>query len=110
MSRTASATEAKTQLGAMIDWTVEHGDEIVIESRGKPKAVLISYAEFVSLRDLREAERRRQVLERLEDLAQRVAARNLDLTAEAAQGLADRFTREVIGEMLHEGKVAYQTE
>ncbi len=39
MSRTASATEAKTQLGAMIDWTVEHGDEIVISGRASYEVI-----------------------------------------------------------------------
>jgi prevent-host-death family protein len=110
MRRVISATEVKTQLGAMIDWTVEHADEIVIESRGKPKAVLMSYAQFEVVEQLREAERRRQVLAQLEDLAQRVAARNQDLTAAAAQELADRFMREAVDDLIHEGKVAYRTE
>ena len=80
----------------------------MIESQGKPKAVLISYAEFEVVQQLREAERRRQALAQMEALAQRVAAHNQDLTPEAASEVADRFTREAIGEMVHEGKVTYQ--
>ena len=108
MPRIISATEAKTQLGAMIEWTREHADEVIIESRGKPRAVLISYAEFEAMQRLREAERRRKALEQLEALAQRVAARNQDLTEEAADELADRFARDAFSDMVHEGKIQHQ--
>jgi prevent-host-death family protein len=108
MPRTTTATEAKTQFGAMIDWAVEHGDEIVIESRGQPKAVLISYTEFEVLQRLREAERRRQALAQLEALAERVAARNSDLTQPSAEELAERFTREVIGDIVGAGRATHQ--
>lgn len=110
MPRTTSATEVKTQLGAMIAWTIQHGDEVIIESRGKPKAVLMSYAEFEQVQRLREEARRQQALERLEALAQRTAKRNQDLTPDAAEELADRFARDVIGDMIQEGKVQYSAE
>jgi hypothetical protein len=44
----------------------------------------------------------------LEELAAQVQARNQDLTAEAAEELADRFSREVIEGMIEEGKINYQ--
>lgn len=48
---------------------------------------------------MRENARRRQLLTQLEELAAQVQARNQDLTAEAADELADRFSREVIEEL-----------
>ncbi len=108
MPRTVSATEAKIRLGTMIDWAVEHGDEVIIETRGRPRAVLISFEEYQRVKQLQTIARRREALERLEALAERGGARNQDLTQEAADALADRFSREVIEEMIGEGKVLYK--
>ena len=108
MPKVMSATEVKVRLGTMVDWAVQHGDEIIIESRGLPKAVIMSYTEFEKVQRLREEARRRQALERLETLAQQVAARNQDLSLEDADDLADRFGREVIEGMAEQGKIRYQ--
>ena len=48
------------------------------------------------------------MLARLEELAGRIGARNQDLTTEAAEALAEQFTREVINEMIAEGKIQYE--
>lgn len=108
MARTISATEAKAKLSALINWAIENKDEVVVESRGRPKAVIIPYEAYEQFNELREHERRRQLLAQLEELAAQVQARNQDLTAEAADELADRFSREVIEEMVEEGKINYQ--
>lgn len=108
MPKTISASEAKNSLGAVIEWAVENGDEVIVESRGKPKAVIMPFDDYEEYQRLREQARRRAVLARLEKLAETVGARNQDLTAEAADALADQFTREVIEEMIAEGKVQYE--
>jgi hypothetical protein len=54
-----------------------------------------------------EKNRREVVLARLERLAERIGGRNQDLTVEAADALADQFTREVISDMIAEGKIQY---
>lgn len=46
MPKTVSVTEARSQLSALLDWTVNNNDVVIIESRGKPKAVILSYAEY----------------------------------------------------------------
>ena len=46
MPRTVSVSEAKNQFSALLDWVVENGDEVVIESRGKPKAAIVSYTAY----------------------------------------------------------------
>jgi prevent-host-death family protein len=100
MPKTVSATEAKVRLGAMMDWAVKHGDEVIIETRGRPRAVLISFEEYQRIQQLQAMARRQAVLDRLEALAERVGVRNQDLTQEAAEELADRFSREMIEEMI----------
>jgi prevent-host-death family protein len=108
MARTISATEAKAKLSALINWAIKNQDEVVVESRGTPKTVILPYEAYEQFNELRERERRRQLLAQLEELAARVQARNRDLTADAADELADRFTREVIEEMVEEGKINYR--
>lgn len=107
MPKTVSATEAKIHLGSLIDWAVQHADEVIIETRGHPKAVLLGFEAYTKLQQLRDMARRREALERLEALAARVGTRNQDLTPEEAEALADRFSREVIQELISEGKVRY---
>ena len=108
MSRTISATEAKAKLSSLINWAIKNKDEVVVESRGRPTAVILPYETYEQFNELREQARRRQLLVRLEELAAQVQARNQDLTTEAADELADRFSREVIKEMVEEGKINYQ--
>jgi prevent-host-death family protein len=108
MTRTISATEAKARLSSLINWAINNRDEVVVESRGKPKAAILPYESYKQFKELREQDRRRKLLAELEDLAAIVQSRNTDLTDEAAEGLADRFSREVIDEMVEEGKIKYQ--
>ncbi len=109
MAKTVSVSEAKNRLSAVMDWAVESGEEVVIESRGEPKVVILSYGEYQEFLVLREQERRREVFRQLEELAERVRARNADLTAEEAEQLADEISRETIQRMVNEGKVTFKS-
>ena len=60
--------------------------------------------------ELQEKARREEALARLERLGEKVRAGNRDLTEEQADSLADRFSREVIGEMADEGKTSYRSQ
>lgn len=108
MARTISATEAKAKLSALINWAIENKDEVVVESCGMPKAVILPNESYEQFNELREQARRRQLLVQLKELAAQIQARNQDLTARSANELADRFSREVIEEMVKEGKINYQ--
>ena len=110
MPRRVSATKAKTQFGAIADWTVENKDEVIVESRGQPKVAIIPFEEYERLARLREEARRRAALSRLERLREQVQARNQDLDEKTADSLTDRFTREVIADLVKEGKVKYRGE
>jgi prevent-host-death family protein len=107
MARTISASEAKNRLGALIGWVLENRDEVIVESRGEPKVVLMPYGEYEEIQKIKEQVRRRQALAKLEKLRDRVRQRNEKLKEEEAQALADRFTREVVAEMIKEGKIQF---
>ena len=107
MPKTVSASEAKTRFGSIVKWAVESKDDVIVESYGEPKVVIVPFEEYERFVKLREEARRMEALARLEDLGERVRARNQDLSKEQADSLADRFTREVVEEMVQEGKIAY---
>src|SRR5438874_2448799 len=88
-----SASEAKNRLGSMLGWVLNQG-EVIIKSRGEPKAVLMSIREYENMKELREQERRREAFARLEKLRERVRARNQDIqTEEEAMNIAEEITR-----------------
>lgn len=110
MPKTVSASEAKTQFGSIMNWSVECRDDVIVESRGRPKVVIIPFEEYERLRTLREAARRQEALARLERLREEVRARAKSLSKEEAESVTDRLAREVIAEMAQEGKVDYQSD
>lgn len=63
MPKTVSVTEARNQLSALLDWAVNNNDAVVIESRGKPKAVIVSYGEYQELLVFREQTRKNEALQ-----------------------------------------------
>ena len=85
MPKTISVSEAKNKLSAMLKWAVKNQDEVVVESRGRPKAVILPYAEYVMFQSLREKERRQAALQRLQELAAANQVLNQDLTSEVRQ-------------------------
>ncbi len=110
MTIRVSISEAKARLSRLVEQTADENEQIVIESHGKPKVALIPYADFEQFSIWQETQRRRQALDDLQQLARRVAAKNQDLSVSAGETLADRFTRDVIEEMIAEGKVKYDIE
>jgi len=110
MPRTVSASQAKTQFGSIIKWAIDAKDNVIIESYGQPKAVIVPFEAYEQMVELQEKARREEALIRLERLRKEVRAGNRDLTEEQADSLADRFSGEVIGEMADEGKISYESQ
>lgn len=108
MARRVSASEAKNRLGSIIDWVTENQEEMIVENRGEPTAVIISIAEYQQMQELKEKARRSEALGQMRKLRDSVMARNRDLGAEEADSLADRFSREVVRDMAEEGKVRFE--
>lgn len=109
MPKTVSVSEAKNQLSAVLEWAVENGDEVVIESRGEPKGVVLSYAEYQKLLALREQARRKEALRQLEVLAEQIWAGTADLSVEEVEQLAEEISQETMQRMIKEGKVRFQS-
>ena len=86
----------------MLKWAVENQEEVVVESHGRPKAVILSYTEYELFLSLREKEQRRAALQRLQGLAAANQSLNQDLTPEEAEELADEVVRETIERMAEE--------
>jgi prevent-host-death family protein len=107
MPKTISVSEAKKQLSAILQWALEHEDGVVVMSRGEPKGVIVPYAHYQELLLLRE-QARRQALQELESLADRLQARNADLTAAEVAQLAEEVSQETIGRMVEQGTVTFQ--
>ncbi len=108
MPRKVSASEAKNRLGSIIDWVIENEEEVIVENRGEPTAVIMSAAEYERVRALREKARRAEAMEQMRRLRERVLARNRDLSPEQGDALAGRFSRDFVEDMEKEGKVRFE--
>jgi prevent-host-death family protein len=102
-----SASEAKNKFGSIMTKVDEDKKDIIVESRGEPKVVIVSYKEYEKLSGLKEQERRRELLIKLEALRERIQVKNKDLTPDRGDALADKFVREVINEMAQEKKIKF---
>lgn len=72
----------------------------MIESHGKPTAVLISYEVYRELREARDQQRRQEAMNALWRLRDEVRARNQDLTEKEADAIAEDVGREAIANVM----------
>lgn len=107
MTKTISASQAKSRFGTLLDQTTKQGDEFIIESYGQPKAVVISFVKYQLVNEWQRQAERQEIWAQLERLRQQVRKRNRDLTAREANRLSDRLTREVISKMVKEKKITF---
>lgn len=108
MTRTISVSEAKNTLSAVLEWAVENDDNVVIESRGEPKAAILPYDEYEEYLALKEEARRRDALQQLRELSEQIWAATSDLSDEEVDQLAEEITQETFQRMIREGKVRFQ--
>jgi prevent-host-death family protein len=105
--KTMSANEAKQNWGALMRAAREDDGIVVVESHGKPQVVVVSYDEYEAFRDFKEAQRRKELLRRLDAFEARWGGRNTDLTEEQIEELANRFSREFVDDLAAEGKITF---
>lgn len=105
-TRTVSSNEAKQHWGSMMT-AASNGEAIIVESHGKPKAVVISPEAFEAFRDASEKQRRAEALRRFDELQHRLDSKNQDLTDEQVDELANRFSHEFIDDLAEEGKISF---
>jgi len=103
MPKTVTATEAKTRFGAMVSWALESKDDVIVESHGVPKVAIVPYEEYEQMQAWRERERRKKAVAEIEALAERIHARNADLSEEEIDALASRVTQAAAARVLGEG-------
>jgi prevent-host-death family protein len=93
-TRTMSSNEAKQRWGAMIKAASE-GEAVIVESHGKPKAVVISPEAFEELRQARERQRRDEAMRLLREIEANYDGRNDDLTEAEVGEIAVRASGEI---------------
>lgn len=107
-SQKVSASEAKNRLGSLLMTVAQKNCDVIVENRGEPKAVIISYQEYETLQNVREEKRRKNALRRLEELRKKISERNKDLTEKKAIQIADRVSRSAIHSLVKKGIIKFE--
>ncbi|HEX9990950.1 MAG TPA: type II toxin-antitoxin system Phd/YefM family antitoxin [Chloroflexia bacterium] len=111
MPKTVTASEAKNRLGAVLSWVQTNHDEVIIENRGEPAVVIMSYSEYEKVKQLKEEQRRQDALQRLRTLRDEVRSRNQDIaTVEQALHIADQFSHDLLDDLVKKGEVRFEQE
>ena len=109
MTLNVSTSEAKAKLSSFLQQVVGNREEVIIENRGTPQAVLISYDVYEQYCQWRDQDRRQRALAELQALADSIQSRNQDLTETETEEMADRLSRDVVDEMMSEGQIQYES-
>ncbi len=72
MPKTVTSTEAQNNFGAILRWADKNQDDVVVERRGMPAAVIIPYSEYEEIVRLRQQEEKRQALAKISALRAKV--------------------------------------
>ncbi|MBI2941818.1 MAG: type II toxin-antitoxin system Phd/YefM family antitoxin [Chloroflexi bacterium] len=96
MPRIVTSSELQRNIRDIIDWARTRGDAVIVETYGKPMAVILSFDEYQEyLRyKVRQLDTRHERFERLRQLAEQNAAQS-GLDEEEALALADQARQEV---------------
>jgi prevent-host-death family protein len=108
MPKTISANEAKNRLGSVLGYVSDDDDEVIVESYGKPKAVVMSISAYEEVQAMREQRRRAQAFNELRALRAEVQAQNRDLTQKEADEIANRFSHEMFDDMAARGDIVFE--
>ena len=108
MSKAVSTREAQNMLSSLIGWVNEHNEAVIVEKRGAPTAVLMSYAEYESLQEVKEQQRRQLLLAKMRDLRARVSVRNPELDEAEADILADEVTADAVASLVERGVIRFE--
>ncbi len=103
--KTLSVTETREQLSSVIQSVQD--DDVVIQNRGRSKAVIIPFSDYELLREAREKERVKTAVEALKQLASQVSANFTDMTDDEVTALSDQVVRESIESLEAQGKITF---
>lgn len=102
-----SISEAREQFSAVIKLAKQGKDDVVIQNRGQPEAVIISYSDYEILQQARENERVKKAIQALQQIAEEVGD-STQMTQQEADRLADEITREAVDRMVEKGTVRFR--
>ncbi|HRJ41775.1 MAG TPA: type II toxin-antitoxin system Phd/YefM family antitoxin [Caldilineaceae bacterium] len=88
MSVSVSSNEARSSLGRLLRLAAEKDEKVVIEVRGQPKAVLVSYADYQELLRWKKSQQAVSALEKIRAARESVLARTEELSERDAYRLA----------------------
>lgn len=108
MIRTMSSNEAKQQWGSIMSSVGNGGDEVIVESHGKPKVAVVSYGEYQEFQKVRKQLQRAEAVAAFDALSARIGDRNSDLSQEQIADLANRFAHEMYEDLEREGKITFE--
>jgi len=103
-----SSNDAKQRWGTVLSYVTEQADEVIVESHGKPRAVVLSVAAYEEFQTLREQRRRADALDRLRRLNERLAVQNAGVSEEEAIEFGVRLQRELIDDMAARGDITFE--
>ncbi len=92
--KTVSATEAKNRLGALIGDVADGNGSVMIEHHGRPRAVIISAADWANVSEMKERISRFEAWEEIRNLAAEARERNAGLSDIEADAIVDELTDE----------------
>jgi hypothetical protein len=81
---------------------------VIVDATGTPRAAIIPIERYQHLRDLDLAEKRARALELLDQIEAEYAAQPNKLTPEEVEELADRFSREMVDDLVRDGKIRFE--
>ena len=106
--KSASISETRQQLSALLNRVKKSREDVVIQNRGQAEAVIIPYADYALLQEAREKRRRQEAIAELYQIARDIEAQNEPLTDEEAAALADEVAKEAVESLKAQGKVIFQ--
>lgn len=109
-SKTLPASQVQNNFGAIAQ-QVRNGEvkEVIVENRGEPIVAIIGMEELQAVREFQEQEKRKEALNKLRRLRERIQARTTEkLNDEQAGQIADRFSQEIAEDLAQEGKVIFE--
>ena len=109
-TKTLPASTVQNNFGAIVK-QVRQGKykEIIVENRGEPIVAIVDMEELQAMREFREQEKRKEALQELRALRDKIQTRNKgQLTDEEVDEIADRFGRDIVDDLEKEGKVRFE--
>ena len=99
MTINVSSSEARKRLGRLLNLASEKNEDVVIEVRGEPTAVIVSYSQYEQMAREREDETRMEAIRKLRQVRSRVQENMGGVSREEAyrmSGFGENAIREII--------------